>query len=591
MLSKKRDIFYALIISVLFILMPNAYATYGKLVYSGTVDDGNTIDIENIPFNFRVDSVSSKVYVEIDNSGLIVPIGDCKSLNNFGVCVNNISFSYRNLTDYRDVYEATLEVYQIKSEITITNTIKKNSILMGEETNAELSFENTADTLAEDVTASIQIPSSISVTNLEGCKKTSNLITFHEDVHPTQIKKCTYTLEGLTGDDFELVADVSYFNGIGWINTTSDTLNVKVYNHSLKIEHVLNKSKFSIGENLDLKVKIENINDEYELRVTNLNIKIPQKISILKTPEDTLNNNQIIRWIGSLAPNENKEFIILLKSPIIGNHSILTEANYKIETFSRTAQKKSDIEVYCDCPYLSHKFSGEIVPGQHLGIKAFIDNPNTIDIFDDIKIKYSSNIPDLPDFSSNTYSDINPLEGIKIFDFSTIAPSLEEIYYFNITFTFKSPNNQIFIVKDNIIIEVPSEEVPIEEEQEETEIVILETGITEEIINDTKEEIVEEVPVIELKDEEENSFIVYAIVAIIAAILFILVVLTIFKKKKSEPEIYPLKKVPLVSNHSQNVKIEADYEDLEGQVRELGNVFEQNKSKKRGFFNIFYRKK
>jgi len=61
-------------------------------------------------------------------------------------------------------------------------------------------------------------------------------------VYPKQIRKCTYKIQGLSSDDFELTADVSYFDGIEQINTTSSTIDAKVYNYSLKISDKLNKS-------------------------------------------------------------------------------------------------------------------------------------------------------------------------------------------------------------------------------------------------------------------------------------------------------------------------------------------------------------
>ena len=258
---KKRGLFYAISVIFLLILIPNVSSIYEERVYSETVEDKDIVEIAGSLFEFRIDSTSNKVYVEIDISAVIVTSGECQIKDNFDICIKDISFSYRNLTEYYDVYKAQVSVYLIKSKIDIKNTIGKTNILIDEDTTAELIIENTADIVAEDVTATIDIPTSILITDLEGCKKTFDSIIFQADVHPRQIKKCTYKIKGLAADDFDLKADVTYFDGINQINTTSSTNVGKVYNYSLKISLQTNKTKFNILENFNLEIVVENIND------------------------------------------------------------------------------------------------------------------------------------------------------------------------------------------------------------------------------------------------------------------------------------------------------------------------------------------
>ena len=278
---KKKGI---LLFAVFLFVLRTSYAIYEESVYSGTVKHGEIIEISDRNFQFRVDSASSKVVVDIGSSGMIVENGECRIKDNFDVCVKNISFSYRNLTTYLDIYQAEVEIYLIKSNVDVTHTIDKSSILIGEEATAEFSVENTADVVAKDFSATIALPDSVAVTQTEGCKKSFDSITFVEDIHPRQVKKCTYNIKGLSGDEFELTADASYFDGVETVSADSDPVSVKVYNHSLKISSELNKSKFNIDESLNLTINVENINDQYELTVTAFNIKIPDNILIIKRP-------------------------------------------------------------------------------------------------------------------------------------------------------------------------------------------------------------------------------------------------------------------------------------------------------------------
>ncbi len=494
---KKRGIFSVFSVIFVLILMPNAYSIYEELVYSGAVMDDEVVEIADSIFEFKIDSISNKVFIDIDTSGIIVSKGECKIKDNFDICISAINFSHRNHTTWEMIYKALIDVYQIKSTLETTHTIEKNNLLIGEETTAELAIENTADVVAEDVTATINISSSILVTELEGCKKTYNGITFKSNVYPRQIKRCTYKIKGLTGDDFELKANVTYFDGVETKSEDSDTIDVKVYNYSLKIIPKLNKNKFNIGEELNLTVNIENINDEHDLRLTTFIIKIPEKLLLVKKPKDATVNNKIITWSGALAPNENKSFKLGLQGLMTGKYSIPIEATYKISKFLRTAKEVSNIEVYCNCPYLNHEFSQQIaVPDQRVGLKAFIVNPSSVHSFRNVKINYITNIPNIKDFST-VYSKISPFESIKIFDSPITTPDLDEIYYLNITAIYESSSNQVFIVKDKIIIKIPTadENVPTEETivTEQDEIAL----VTEELENISDEVEVEK----ELTDE------------------------------------------------------------------------------------------
>ncbi len=69
---QKRGIFTFSII-ILLALMPNAFSIYSESVYSGTIEDGDIVDIAGHVFEFKIDPVSSKVFIEIDISHLNIP--------------------------------------------------------------------------------------------------------------------------------------------------------------------------------------------------------------------------------------------------------------------------------------------------------------------------------------------------------------------------------------------------------------------------------------------------------------------------------------------------------------------------------------
>ncbi len=539
---KKRGILLLLFAVFSVIFIPQSYPIYEESVYSGTVKDGQVVEVSGKNFEFRVDSVSSKAIVSIDSSGFIIKSNECRIKDNFDVCVKNISFSHRDLTSYIDIYQAEVEIYRIKSNVDVTHTIDKSSILIDEEAAVELSVENTADIAAKDFTAAVQIPNSIMVTDYEGCKKSFDSITFREDIHPKQVKKCTYKIKGLFGDEFELTADASYFDGVETVSADPDPLSVKVYNHSLKISSELKKSKFDIDESLNLTTNVENINDQYELAVTAFNIKIPDNVLIIKQPKGMVKNNRVLSWSGNLAPKEKKSFVAELQARRTGNYTVAAEASYKISKFLRGADHKSQIEVGCDCPYIYREISPEnYAPGEKILMSAFLVNPGNIHSFSNIKIAYSANIPGFQDFSAS-HAEINPKENIKILSSSFAAPESNESYYFNITAVYSSDNKETFAVKDYTVVKIAEDEAGVIEDREQAEEEkILEESISEageETEESVQEEMPEEnIPVITLENEKESPLKAYIIIGIISAVTFVIVVLAVFKRKSMKKEV------------------------------------------------------
>ena len=379
----------------------------------------------------------------------------------------------------------------------------------------------------------------------------------------------------------------------------------------------MNKTNFDIQEKLSLTINLEDINDAYDLRITTLGIKIPEKLLLVKTPKGMAANNNIISWSGTLAPKEKKSFAVELQSQVTGNYSIPIEASYKISKFSETAENIASIGVYCNCPYLSHDFSQQIaVPEQRVGLKAFVINPSKIHDFRNVKVNYITDIPNIRNFSI-AYASIKPFETIKIFDSSVITPPLNEIYYFNITVVYESAANQVFVVKDNVIIKVPGWEEKTPEKEEKTEVeeqqeteeqqaeeVALGAEKSEEETDEEKQEEPggEEIPVTTIEDKEETPIKAFIVIACIAALIFILVVIILFKRKKAEGKEKPkgikelgtaIEKRQIIKESLSNIfrgikeKIkrkssidkqeESEYKQLEKEIQNLGRTLEKKK--------------
>jgi hypothetical protein len=609
-MSGKRGFLLLFLAFLLFTSAEGVYSIYEESVYSGTVKHGEIVEISSQDFQFRIDSESSKVVVEIGLSGIIIGNKQCRIKGNFDVCIKNISFSHRNLTTYADIFQTEVEVFKIKSRLGITHIIDKNRILIGDEAIAEISVENTADIVAEDFSAKIAFPSSVQATTKGGCTISSGGISFKENIHPKQIKKCTYKIKGVSGDEFDLAVNATYFDGIEIVEADIDPINFKVYNRSLKISSDMNKSRLGFDEELNFTINLENINDEYELKITNFILRIPDNILVVKKPQEMISTNKLLSWSGALEPGEKKSFVARLQARRTGNNSILASATYKISKFLRDIQHKSNLEAYCDCPYIFYELSPQqYSPGQKIFLKSYLLNQDNLSSFGNLKVSYATNIPTLQDFSKS-YSDISPRGSVMIFDSSFNAPGLGELYYFNITSSYESKNHEIFVEQEDIIIRIPDQEKISDDVQERVkEEQVLEDSTIEkdEVTQESQQEENEEVPVTTL--QKESSFKNYFFIGIIAAIIFLVVVMVILKRKYGNREAKPVNEINAITagkkpsmkewlhldllkkgnlENSKNYEKDQNYKDLEKQINRL-NVSSEAETKKKSFG--FLRKK
>jgi len=241
-----------------------------------------------------------------------------------------------------------------------------------------------------------------------------------------------------------------------------------------------------------------------------------------------------------LEAGESKDFTFELQSSVTGNFTIVTSVSYKIDKFSRRVEDSSSILIECDCPYIDRDFNNDFFyPGQSSTLTATLVSPSTAKEFKNVNLYYFTDVPGLQDYAT-VHSSIKPGETLKIFSYPIIAPPLGEEYFFNISVKFESSANQVFILKDNILIKL-RDSVVIEEkiedavESDSEEDVSVKSVEPDGSIDDTesdKQEDEVEIPTTTIKDEEKKPIRAYSVVIFVAVLIFFLVIAFVLKTKK-----------------------------------------------------------
>jgi len=416
------------------------------LVFSGTVSSKETKEIEGKEFYFIV--TENLASVSIDVSGIIIKNGDCKTKDDFRVCITNISFAYRNSTTWEYIYKALVKVYLVKSELEVTKSAAKTEILVGEETDAELKIENSGEAFAENVVLNEEYPVEFLVSNAEGCFAVFNKITFKGQVAPKQTRICKYKLKGLSPVIYDSKAEGSYFNGVETKNLTA-AKTITVSNYSLKASMIMDKKNITIGQDSNFLLTLENIDKNNDLKMTSLVLTVPNRFSIKKKPREMQENNNMLIWNGAIGKKSMLNFTGVLSAVKSGRQDFKIGAAYRIGEFLRDFNESYAFDVNCDCPYVDYEV-GSLVPGLKTDFIVSLKNPGKLD-FKNLKINYLTNIPEVDNFSS-AFGAIVKESSIDLVRERIISPAENDAYYFNISVVYESQFNEFFVQKEAISI-------------------------------------------------------------------------------------------------------------------------------------------
>ena len=523
---------------VFLLFLPSALSLTEESLYSGIVRGGQTITTDNFEFYFQV-APEGGVLIEYNGQRTIVLESSCKIKDGLNFCVGNISFAYRNVTVWQDIYETTAEISAMKGELGITKTIEKTTLMIGETSDVELFLENTGSKEIQNVVFKDSYPTSIGIADVVGCSfnRNNNSVEWKGDMKSNVKQTCSYTLKGLSAVEYDSKAEASYFDGITAQNAYSDEVEITVQNYSLYVEHNLNKSSLEIGSFVNVSFALENINDG-DISVQSFKIDVPTGFKIIKKDSGLNKQGQVLSWKGSLASNEVKNFTVELQAVRTGDTPIYIEEKYKAGEFTRQFKKPIETEVYCDCLAINHEISGKVVPGEEILFRVYLLNPSYINNFKDVKISVFSNIP-FAEQVSNYIQALDKKKSLILYDYKINVP-VEGSYYYNLTIGYKSDYGQYFKVVKHVSIEGETVKEVVEEIFEESSEEVNETPKVEQ--EELEEEV--EIPAAENATEEEIETSTFEIkekklplkvVAIVLAFLLLVgFVIGIMKFKKEQ---------------------------------------------------------
>ncbi len=370
---------------LLVLLIPSAYALFKTTEYTGLVIHGKTVEAVGKQFTFKYDFYSKRALVESDVSSYIVPELGCESKNNIEVCIGEIEFAYRNATTLFDMYESTVTIYTITSDIEITHEIGEDSLTQGELTRGTISFENKGDVSATNFHTSIPIPEQLAVVGSEKCIIKENHLVLDTTINPTNKIICRYDLKAISPGSFSLTANISYFNGVASVEEKS-TVSGKVNNASIQLTKASEQQLYFNEESIVV-FELKNINTADDILVSPFEITIPADLALSKIPDELTKNGNKLTWSDTLESKESINFTLSIIPKKTGSVQFKTLAKYQEKDLSKSSERIFEIPVGCMCPIIENALK-ETEKGALVTI--LLINPNQKEKFVSISAKYKS---------------------------------------------------------------------------------------------------------------------------------------------------------------------------------------------------------
>lgn len=325
-------------------------------MYYDYVYPGNQTNISNEIFTFSLSSANDKLSVDLPTgSGIILDMNTSQIKDDYDIHFKGISFWYHNYTLDKMFYKAYVKIYRVlpdTANIELTRTIENADLLIGEETEIDVTLKNTGDEKATNIIYSDPFPQEFEITEVSGAlieySGSKSTIKWTGSLYQDNEKKISYKIKALNKAVFESNASLSYNNGTGIKKIYSETETITVPDYQLNVSIDLDKEEIVIGDEINIDINLTNVNSEFDIKGI-FSITIPKGLNV-KSYKNIGRNDRIYSWQNTLEPGDSKIFNMTLEGVIKRNYILEPEIIFKINSVEKKIEKQLNINVYDELP-------------------------------------------------------------------------------------------------------------------------------------------------------------------------------------------------------------------------------------------------
>ncbi|MBT3464117.1 hypothetical protein HN451_03950 [archaeon] len=312
---KKSTIIF---LSIFLIIISSAYAK--EKVYSGWVYSDVTLKLDSTNFKVFVSETGNSIIFNYEGGVESVDLDECKTFTSRKFCFNNSEF----VEETRE-YKADIYIYKLKPTITVSRSVTKNLVNIGEESTFSIIIKNTGDTRATNIKFKEDLPSAITITNTKVCKKEGNDIVWSGDLSVGDTLECEYTVYANDDIDTTLSAQLEYHDG--FLNKKIFSTSVHFYTAEiLTIKKIAEKTTLYINQETDLRFNLTN-NIDGVIENVKATIYIPSGLIVKDSSIPKIGDNYI--WEGNLKLNKTQGIWFSIAGKKVGASKIEMTVDYE----------------------------------------------------------------------------------------------------------------------------------------------------------------------------------------------------------------------------------------------------------------------
>src|SRR3989344_1265084 len=368
---------------LLLFLLSLAPARANELIHDEWHPATDSFAVNGVSYSTSLVSQNTQLQVNFGSQYFIISNGTCQESDSLELCFPAVAVDYHNITLDEDVYKAKLAITEITAELTLSRTLEKTTLLMGEESDAELIIRNIGERPATDIYLEDAFFPAVDIRFLEGCLLSGTTIFWKGTLFPGQSQRCTFTIAAKPPASFPAQATLRYFDGFRTKNLSSSLVQITVPDHALRITPAL--SGADIGTPFNLTITLKNVNEEYPISVASFTLDIPPLLRLLSKPVTILRADKTLRWQGSLEPEQEQSFTIVLEGERNGTFIMPQDAHYLVNKIPQRLKADIPIAISVTEPKLVLTMPDAAVSGSSVPFQLTLSNPGSHQ-YDDVTV-------------------------------------------------------------------------------------------------------------------------------------------------------------------------------------------------------------
>lgn len=300
------------------------------------VDDLETFNAGDHSFYVEYIDSTQNLLFRMDGSGGIMTMGDCETRSEIKYCFEDVNYP-----------QIKVKITSPEPDITIERTFSDTSPSVNSQITVTVTLKNEGDKRAADVKYSDPYPAALKIFS------TNNAGEWEGSIDAGEEESFTYTIRAVDVVTFDSIATVSYESGGEEKTKKSSTQAISVekpYDISLISAESVGKDELFYYN-----LTIENLQESSTLKVGNLEIDIPSKISLVKAPSELKKEESKLTFKGAIDKEESKTFVIQFKTTSVGAFSIKTSVALEAagKTFNEELESPLNVGVSDIWPVLN----------------------------------------------------------------------------------------------------------------------------------------------------------------------------------------------------------------------------------------------